>query len=67
MHDVLVTVVILYALGQRLDFIVGISVLCHLLADLAIRINDRGVVLAAKLITDLGQSCLLYTSDAADE
>ena len=46
---------ILDALGKRLDLVVGIALFSHLFADLAIRVNDGGVVLAAELFTDLGK------------
>ena len=52
---VLTLVVVLHALGQRLDLVVGIPVLSHLFTDLAVRIDNSGVVLASELITDLGQ------------
>lgn len=50
---VLTLVVVLHALGQRLDLVVGIPVLSHLLTDFAVRIDDGGVVLAAELVTNL--------------
>lgn len=46
---------ILDALGKRLDLVVGIALFSHLFADLAIRVNDGGVVFAAELFTDLGK------------
>ena len=46
---------ILDALGQRLDLVIGIAIFCHLLTDLAVRIDNSGVVLSSELITDLGQ------------
>lgn len=46
---------ILDALGERLDLVVSIALFSHLFADLAIRVNDGGVVLAAELLTDLGK------------
>ena len=46
---------ILDALGKRLDLVVSIALFSHLFADLAIRVNDGGVVLAAELFTDLGK------------
>lgn len=46
---------ILDALGKRLDLVVSIALFSHLFADLSIRVNDGGVVLAAELLTDLGE------------
>lgn len=44
-----------YHLRERLNLIVGVAVFCHFLADLALRVNDRGVVLTAELLANLGK------------
>ena len=42
-------------LREFLDLVVGAAVFRHFLADLAIRVHDGGVVLAAELVADFGQ------------